>query len=69
MSPNENLLFSENALARVGVESHAELRGDLAAGVAVFGTAAINAQMAEDGAALPDLRLVQTLFDAIKISP
>src|SRR6266404_309148 len=69
MCPNENPRFSQNPLDRMGVESHAKLRGDVAAGVEVFGTAAIHAHLAQDATALPDLRLVQTLFCAIEVSP
>jgi len=69
MCPNENPQVSQNALGRVGVESHAELRGDVAACVAVFGTTAIRAHAAQDPAALLDLRMVQTLFHAIEVSP
>jgi len=53
----------------MGVESHAELRGDVAAGVEVFGTAAIHAHVAEDAPALLDLRMVQAIFHAIEVSP
>ena len=69
MCPNENLRLSQNSLDRMGVESYAELRGDVAAGVAVFGTAAIHTHVAQDAVALPYLRMVQTLFHAIEVSP
>jgi len=69
MCPNENPHVSQNALDRVGVESHAKLRGDVAARVTGFGTAAVPAQPSQDATALPDLRMVQTLFQAANISP
>jgi len=69
MRPNENLRLSQNSLDCMGVESHAELRGDVAVGVAVFGTATIHAHVAQDAVALSDLRMVQTIFYAIEVSP
>src|SRR5437870_1579482 len=69
MLSNENPRVSQNALGRVGVESHAELRGHVATGVTVFGATAIFAHASQDATALPDLRMVQTLFQAVNISP
>src|SRR3989442_1510696 len=53
----------------MGVESHAQLRGDVSVGVASFGTTAALEHTIQDVAALLDLRLVQTLFQAVDVPP
>ena len=53
---------------RVGVESHAELRRDVAPCVAVIRTTVSTSHAAQNTAPLFDMRLVQTLSEAFEIS-
>ena len=53
----------------MGVETHAQLCGYVTARVAISGTTAVAAPPVQNAAALFDLRMVQTLFQATQVSP
>jgi hypothetical protein len=66
-SKDEILRGTQNALGGVGLEPHAQLRGDVALGIALARLAGLAESPTEDAAALSHLRLVRALLQAFEV--